>query len=176
MKRILTALAALLILPAALADDDVGSYDIFQLCTSLEKIGLFVEDTPSDAIEIGLTTERIENIAESRLRAARIYDPEGADYLHIKTNAIAPKFVSGEKIGDGQSVAASYQLGFKKAIFESDVKEFGHAETWSQGAILLGKADYIVQSISEAVDSFISEFLRVNESKECREATEKESE
>ena len=95
MKKILTALAAVLILPAALADDEVGSHDIFQLCTSVEKIRLAVEDTPSDALEIGLTTERIENIAESRLCAARIYDPEGVDFLHIKTNAIAPKFVSG---------------------------------------------------------------------------------
>ena len=86
MKKILTALAALLILPAALADDEVGSHDIFQLCTSAEKIRLVVLDTPSDAIEIGLTKERIENVAESRLRAARIYDPDGADILQIQTS------------------------------------------------------------------------------------------
>ena len=176
MKKILIALAMLVILPAARADDEVGSIDIFKLCTSAEKIDLIVEDTPADAIEIGLTAERIENVAESRLRAARIYDPEGGDFLHIQTNAIAPTFTSGEKIGDGQSVAAAYELGFNKPVFDPDVNEIGYAKTWKQGAILFGDADFIVQAISEAVDSFISEFLRVNESKECREATAKESE
>ena len=176
MKKILTALAALLILPAALADDEVGSYDILQLCTSVEKIRLVVLDTDSDAIEIGLTKERIENVAESRLRAARIYDPDGADFLLIETAVIVPKFVSGEQVGDGETIAVSYDLGFNKLILDSDVNEFGYAETWSHGSILMADANFTVQSISEKVDSFISKFLRVNESKECREAAGKESE
>ena len=176
MKKILTALAVLFILPAVLAEAEVGSGDILELCTSAEKIKLIVEDVPSDAVEIGLTTARIQNVAESRLRAARIYDSEGSDILHIQPNAIAPTFTSGQKIGDGQSVAAAYELGFNKLVFDFDVQEIGYAETWHEGAILLGDADYIVQAISEAVDSFISEFLRVNESKECRDATEKEPE
>lgn len=172
----LTALAWLVISPAALADDEIGSHDIFRLCNSVEKIRLVVEDVPSDAIEIGLTSERIENVAESRLRAARIYDPEGADFLHIQSNAIVPKYVSGEQIGDGQTIAVSYDLGFNKIIFDSDVKEFGFAETWSQGSILMADANFTVQAISEAVDRFINEFLRVNESKECQKAIGKESE
>ena len=101
---------------------------------------------------------------------------KGADFLLIKTNVIAPTFTSGEKIGDGQTIAVSYDLGFYKAIFDADVSKFGHAQTWSQGSILMADANFTVQSISEKVDSFISKFLRVNESKECREATAKESE
>ncbi len=176
MKKILTALLVLFIFPAALADDEVGSHEIFQLCTSVEKIRLVVLDTAPDAIEIGLTKERIENVAESRLRAARIYDPDGADFLLIETAAIEPKFVSGEQVGDGETIAVSYDLGFNKLILDSDVHEFGFAETWGQGSILMADANFTVQSISEEVDSFISEFLRVNESKECREATGKDSE
>ncbi len=173
MKKILTALAMLVISPLALADDEIGSFDIFQLCTSMERIKLVVEETPSAAIEVGLTKERIENVAESRLRAARIYDPEGADFLYIQTNAITPTFVSGQKIGDGQTIAISYQLGFNKFILDIDVTEFGFAETWSQGSILMADANFTVQAVSEAVDRFINAFLRVNESTECREASGK---
>ena len=176
MKKLLTALAMLVIFPAALADDEVGGYDIFRLCTSMERIKLIVEETPSDAIEIGLTKERIQNVADSRLRAARIYDPEGADFLHIQTNAIVPTFVSGQKIGDDQTIAVAYELGFNKIMLDYDVNEFGFAETWNQGSILMADANFTVQAISEAVDRFISEFLRVNESKECREASGKDSE
>ena len=67
-------------------------------------------------------------------------------------------------------------MGFNKLLLDPDVNEIGYAETWNQGAILFGDAGFIVQSISEKVDSFISKFLRVNESKECREAAGKDSE
>ncbi len=178
MKKILTALAMLVIFPAALADDKVkvGDYDILQLCTSAEKIRLVVHNPRPDAIEIGLTHERIKNVSESRLRAARIYDPEGAEFLQIATNAIKPTLISGEQIGDGQTIAVSYELGFNKMILDLDVNEFGYAQTWSRGSILMADANFTVQAISKAVDKFVNEFLWVNESKRCREVTGRDSE
>lgn len=38
---------------------------------------LLVEGLGDDATEIGLTVERIQNVAESRLRSARIYSEDG---------------------------------------------------------------------------------------------------
>ena len=176
MKKILIALAMLVISPAALAEEEVTSKDLFRLCSPQDKIDLIVGDTGTEEVAAGLTSDRIENVAESRLRAARIYDSNEADYLLVFVSGMKPTLTSGQSIGDGKTLAASYGLEFKKFMYDSDAEVFGFAETWESGGILIGKADFIVQTISEKVDRFISEFLRVNESKECREATGKESE
>ena len=176
MKKILTALAMLVIFPAALADDEITAQDLFQLCSPQDKIDLIVGDTGTEEASAGLTRDRIENVAESRLRAARIYDSNESDYLLVFVGGMKPTFNSGESIGDGKTLVASYELAFKKLMYDSDAKVYGFAVTWTSEGILTGKADFIVQTVSETVDRFISEFLRVNESKECREATGKGSE
>ena len=75
MIRWLFACAMLMLMSAAVfAAPDTG--DLFDLCPPDEGMRLAVESLDEDARRADLTEEQIRNTAESRLRAAGIYDPE----------------------------------------------------------------------------------------------------
>ena len=61
-------------------DRQLDCFNLFNWC---EPIDLVVENLPEDAAEIGLTEERIQTLAESRLRAARLYDEDGETHLYV---------------------------------------------------------------------------------------------
>ena len=64
----------------------------FALWTGCQPMYLLVEDLPDGAAKIGLTRESLQNAAESRLRAARLYDESLNGYLYINVNVIGPAF------------------------------------------------------------------------------------
>ncbi len=70
--------------------------DCFRLWNACRPLDLVVEGLTEDAEEIGLTRERIQTAAESRLRAARLYDAEAADhYLYVNVNVVRRAFSIG---------------------------------------------------------------------------------
>ena len=65
----------------------------FRLWTGCQPMGLSVEALSDDAAKIGLTREALQNAAESRLRAARLYtDNQSAEFLGINVAVIGPAF------------------------------------------------------------------------------------
>ena len=60
---------------------DVSRYDRFQLFNECGPMNLLVEDYKDHAgwADIGLTVDRLQTMAESRLRAARLYGRHGGE-------------------------------------------------------------------------------------------------
>ena len=123
----------------------------FKLLTKCTPIRLLVEDLPEDAREISLTRQRIQNMAESRLRAARMYDEEVHPHLYINVNVVGR--------------AWSVILELNKVLDDQVSGHQSFASTWDSGSTGThgGDAGYIMQSVSEHLDRFILEYLRVNE-------------
>ena len=158
MRLIATTLLALLAGSAASTPSaGQGIYDMFRLFTSCKPIGLVVEDLPQDAIQIGLTKNSIETLVRSRLRAARIYDPDAGEsalgpYLYVNVNVVGPAFNAG--------------LELRKKVSDPLSGWSFHAPTWEQGgAGTHGRASsqFILGALSQYTDEFIDEYLRVNE-------------
>ena len=114
---------------------------------------LVVEVLSEDAADIGLTEARIQTIAEARLRSARLY----ADfmpllpYLYIRVSVVGRAF--------------SYEVTFVKSLYDPATDTQGLADTWEVGVTGThgGDAGYVLQALSESLDTFLVEYLRVNE-------------
>ena len=124
--------------------------DRFRLFNECEPMDLLVilED---DAAGLGLTEGRVRTLAESRLRAARLFSDETVTYLLVYVNVAGRAF----------SLAVEY----RKLVYDAASQELGLSTTWSDGATGThgGGGTFIVQSLSEALDGFVLEYLRVNE-------------
>ena len=120
------------------------------MCGALK---LVVERLSDGAADIDLTEDRIETLAESRLRAARLYNAEAIPYLYIRVGVMK------------QGSAFTVDVSLNKAVRDVTSSQFGLAETWTAGNFGLHGRDagYILQSVSELLDRFILEYLRVNE-------------
>ena len=116
-------------------------------------MNLVVEDYNDDAdwADMGLTVDRLQTIAESRLRAARLYDATALAYLYVNVNV------------NGRSFSARVQ--YYKVLYDGVSGETNYAMTWNVSSTGThgGDAGFILQGLSEHLDSFILEYLRVNE-------------
>ena len=131
------------------------SYDRFKLFNECGPMNLVVEDYEDDAdwTDIGLTVDRIQTMAESRLRAARLYDADATGFpiLYVNVNVEARGF--------------SLDVNYRKWLYDPVSDESFDATTWTIGGAGThgGDAGFILQGLSEYLDSFILEYLRVNE-------------
>ncbi len=125
--------------------------DRFKLFADCEPMGLVVEGLPEDAAEIGLTEDSIRAAAESRLRSARLYIEASSPYLYINVNVLAGAF--------------NVALEYNKSVFDPLSGLSGVASTWSSGGTGTHGRDsgFILSQVSQHLDRFLAEFLRVNE-------------
>ena len=127
----------------------------FELFTGCAAVFPAVFVFGDEAEEFGLTEERVRTMAESRLRAARLYgdglSPSALDVL-IRT------------LDSGVAFTIAIRLG-KVSLYDPASGVLGHAITWEQ--VTFGQhgrdASFILQNLSEMLDGFILEYLRVNE-------------
>lgn len=119
--------------------------------TACQPIDLVVEYLSSDANDIGLQRQAVIDAAESRLRSARIYDPDASDYLYVDISVVGSAFHVG--------------LEFNRKVFDFHTGNFGLATTWNTSGTGTHGRDpqYILGILSGFLDSFPIEFLRVNE-------------
>ena len=126
-------------------------FDRFQLYTACEPVRLVVERLYEDAAEIGLTKRDIELTTRSRLRAARIYNPEesGPTSLYININTLGPAYNTDV---------------FFDQIAQTTHGGFGVATTWMTGGTGThgGNSGFILQRLSRHIDRFIDAYLEVN--------------
>ena len=145
------ALAFVLAAPSSAAEK-VSQADRFGLWNDCRTMGLVVEDLPKSATEIGLTKEAVTVAVRSRLRAARLYRADaGVPFLPVTVNVVGSAF--------GISVA------YLKWVKDRASGISSGATTWTRGSTgTHGRdASYILSSVSQKVDKFIDEYLRVNE-------------
>ena len=138
--------------PTSLSDDDA-----FGLWNECAPIRLIVEGLPDGTADIDLTEERIQTLAESRLRAARLYDAAALPYLYVRVGV----FVSENRRGGTYSIDVSFQKYLRDGVSDQN----GFAATWDIGSYGThsGDAGVILQYVSEYLDRFVLEYLRVNE-------------
>lgn len=130
----------------------IARFELFVDCLPMR---LLVENLPADASKIGLTKEAIRAAAESRLRAARLYRSIlSAPYHHL--------YINVNVVGQSHSI----RLDFRKDVYDPLSGNTGFAITWNtSGAGTHGGsgANFILSTISQYMDEFLVEFLRVNE-------------
>ena len=142
--------------PTSLSDGD--AFDLWNECAPIR---LLVEGLPDDAADIDLTEERIQTLAESRLRAARLYDAEARPYLYVRVGVL----VSENRRGGAYSIEVSFQKYLRDGV--SDRNGFAATRDIGSYGTHGGDAGFILQSVSEHLDRFVLEYLRVNETA-CR--------
>ena len=114
--------------------------------------------------ESGLTKDRIQALVESRLRAARLYlDHEAPNYPAVveQNRPLAYLGVSVKATKNAFSVAVNYN----KRVYDpvSDVSATTKTSTESIFGTHFGDGDFVLQGLSEQIDKFVLEYLRVNE-------------
>ena len=124
----------------------------FRLFNDCEPVGLLIGDLSGDATEIGLTRKRIRAAVESRLRSARLYDSDAVAYIYVNVSVYKTSF--------------NISLQFKKTLHDPKTDLAGPASTWiSGGTGTHGQTGgkYVISLLSEHMDEFLIEYLRVNE-------------
>ena len=133
---------------------DQKMFELFNNCRAVPVLAGLASEGDVD----GLTKAAIHDLAELRLRSARLYGgtlPEvspqkvGNGYLSISVDVVGSAFGSG--------------VEFQRRAFIN--AGGGWVTTWKHGRIGThdGDGDYILQSVGIAVDNFVLEYLRVNE-------------
>ncbi len=138
----------------------LSNFDTFRLWSGCAPIKLLVV-LSGDAADIDLTEERIQTLAESRLRAARLYDAAALLPLYVNVGVLVSENLRGG--------AFSINVSFYKLLRDVVSDRTWVAATWEAGNFGThdGDAGYILQFVSEKLDRFILEYLRVNETA-CR--------
>ena len=136
----------------AQAVSDLDRFWLFNVCLPMD---LVVEGLSSDAQAVGLTEERIQLAAESRLRAARLYtgswETAAPAYLYININVVGPAY--------------NISVRYSKWVTDLATNSTNPAATWITGSTGThgGDAGSIIQSLSGHLDKFLAGYLRVNE-------------
>ena len=125
-----------------------------------------------DAADIGLTRKRIQTLAESRLRAARLYNASIFELAEDETYAELLERLDELFCGRTSTSTLPCQTMRSHTTFHFRrlcttlyrVLNF-LADTWKRGGAGThgGDAGFIMQSLSEKIDEFVLEYLRVNE-------------
>lgn len=129
---------------------ETSRVDKFKLFNSCGPMSILVEGLPPDAAEIGLTKLSLRTAVESRLRSARLYDEEVSEWPYLNVNVAGQAFSIG--------------LAYNRWMCHSG-DLCGYAKTWEVGSAgTHGKdAGYVRSFVVEHMDSFILEYMKVNE-------------
>ena len=143
------AIAALLAPSVVAQNGSPTALERFQLYNECRPVGLVVEPFPRDAKKIGLSEKDVWRLAESRLRAARLYTPVRGPMLYVTVNVMDRAF--------------SVSLAYLKWVTDKSGLS-GPATTWSVRGLgtHASGATYIKSGLSDYLDEFLNEYLRVN--------------
>lgn len=137
--------------------------EMVQLFAECGPVGLIVSVNGGE--HIALTREAVEVAARSRIRAARLWvDPPGTVWgiLHVSV-----------EIGNDENTAFVQRVAFGKRQLDvvSGIESWSPTG-WSRGFFGVHGDDpnSILSSLSQSLDHFIDDYLRVNELS-CREQT-----
>ena len=140
------------------ADEAIARFKLYNDCRTMR---LLIENLGKYAEEIDLTKDRLQSLVESRLRSARLYTEDSS-----KANG-ALLYVNIQVIGPAFWVWLNYKKRLKDPVTTSTLG----ATTWQRGTLGTHASDggYILQSLSEYLDRFLVEYLRVNNEEACAE-------
>ena len=149
---LILALTLMSSVPCAVGDTFEKRFERFQLFSDCSPMQLVIDTLDSNEKKIGLTDEAIQAAVESRLRSARLYTSDKLKpFFYVKVHVIGNAF--------------SIRLFYYKSVYDPLSGNSDYAPTWNSGVTGThsGKPGYIRSQISESMDRFLLEFLRVNE-------------
>lgn len=123
-------------------------FRLFTECAPL-RVNVVVVAGDPESDEIGLSEDRVRRMAESRLRAARLYNAEADAFVRLY--AVYGGFP--ELVG----------LEFWKRLFDPISEEWAFLQVYRPEQYGNDEdAGFFMQSLSEMLDAFIGDYLRVN--------------
>ena len=134
-------------------------FERFMLFTKCAPVPVIVAKFPHSALKSGVTEKFIRNVVESRLRSARLYRdikdaPSLSPLLNLEVRMV------------GRAFWVSLEL--HKRLIDPWSAKVGIAPTWGSTALGLNlDKETILSQISQFMDDFLNEYLRVNE-EACR--------
>ena len=152
LPLLIMATSFFLLPPYSAQADSSEDLERFGLFTNCKKIHLVVEGLSENVKKIGLTEKAITNAVESRLRSAKLFSKEiSGYYLYININVARAGF--------------NIFVGFNKLLYDTYTGTNFPATTWDAGFAGTHGSDsgYIMSNISQLIDEFLVEYLRVNE-------------
>lgn len=149
--QIALAILALAAAPGGADEETVTGVDRFRLWNDCKPVHIAVEALTDDARDIGLTVRDIEVSVRSRLRAARLYTEDVEDsflvfVIHVRYKAFDLSADYYKEVLDLASGKSNFAVMWRKSVLGF------HG----------GRASYILSALSQHIDEFIDEYLRVN--------------
>ena len=145
-KLLFTLVLALAVWPghATAQSPAVERFRLFNECGPMNLVK--DHNNNADWTDIGLTEDRIQTMAENRLRAAWLYDATAFPILYVNVNV--------------QGVGFSVRVEYNKVVYDPVSDETAYAITWNVGGAGThsGDAGFILQGLSEHLDRFILEY------------------
>ena len=134
------------------APDHLGPRDVYELWTNCEPPNTFVWLNKHDATYLDLTEEAIEIAVRSRLRSARIY---------MVGSTLAKLEVTVHVVSNAFHIDVALRKSLEDQLF-SGIS--GFATTWQTNSTGThgNNAYFILQVVSQHMDKFLDEYLRVN--------------
>lgn len=156
MKQALLATATVIALTGSVSAQLYGETARPNLATECTPMGLSVHVNVSEPlrdIENEQLNTTIQNLTESRLRTARIYDEDGWDnvwqYLAVSINGI--------------SSAINLDIFLYRAIWNSGYGELGTVIVYGSSVVMANPStSFIRDNVTDIVEEFIVEYLRAN--------------
>lgn len=147
----LAAIALLFVAPSVADETAENAFARFQLFDNCQPIKFAVGHSSKESNAFELTKESIENIVESRLRSARIYEVGAPTRLFIEVHVISSAF----------TVAVKYY----KPVQDLNSKIVRFTPTWVTETFGTHGHDsgFILNIVAEFMEKFLVEYLRANE-------------
>ena len=154
----------LLLISAATASgqsvSEIGDFMLYNACRPM-RVAVGSSLSMSDGSTIDLLPDRIQAVAERRLRERGLYPDLGSEsnrpHLVVSVNI--------DEVCAEKSYAYDITLRYNKLVTDAATGVEHTATTWRSGSGGSGATDseFIVESFVELLDGFMEEYLRVNE-------------
>ena len=127
-----------------------------RLLAECTPMGLLVKIQDKEPDDLGLTKEAVVQMAESRLRAARLF---------TKTPFNEESYQELVVIVTGVRIAFNVRLYLTRDIDDTGFGSRGTVSIWelSSSGVHGGNGRFVFMAVSELVDEFVASYLRANE-------------
>lgn len=145
---------------------DLEVYDLFDLCPPDERMRMEVRVKKRGVPLSQRAERRITNALEKGLRTVQLYDEQASPVLYVVVH-----MVRGE--GDwGNEQAFSIEISYYRLLQLPSSPPSAtlqhYAVTRNRNILGYGDMDLIMVALSEILDSFLVDYLRIRDSRPCR--------
>ena len=134
-------------------EDSEDSHDRFSLWTYCQPLELWT--SVNDEAESGarIDEESVRSMIESRLHSARLYSKEADVILEV----------TASRVGYQSLYPFSFSIALRKAMYDLRTGLKGRPLTWQTVGFGVGSPEFFHSSLSGHIDTFLADYLSVNQ-------------